>query len=43
MYFVLASARSARQMFVFSLAYLFLIFVLLLVDHGVRYAAGGGW
>jgi protoheme IX farnesyltransferase len=30
--------RSARQMFAFSLAYLFLIFALLLVDHGI-----GGW
>ena len=27
--------RSARQMFAFSLAYLFLIFALLLVDHGI--------
>jgi heme o synthase len=35
--------RSARQMFVFSLAYLFLIFVLLLVDHGICYALGGAW
>ncbi len=33
-----ATDRSARQMFAFSLAYLFLIFVLLLVDHGL----GGG-
>ena len=32
------SERSARQMFVFSLAYLFLIFVLLLADHAV-----GAW
>ena len=32
------SDRSARQMFLFSLAYLFLIFVLLLADHIV----GGG-
>jgi heme o synthase len=31
--------RSARQMFVFSLAYLFLIFCLVLVDRLV----GGGW
>src|SRR5579864_254907 len=30
--------RSARQMFAFSLAYLFLIFALLLADHGM-----GGW
>ncbi|HEV2189160.1 MAG TPA: heme o synthase [Stellaceae bacterium] len=30
--------RSARQMFAFSLAYLFLIFALLLADHGI-----GGW
>jgi heme o synthase len=34
--------RSARQMFAFSLAYLFLIFTLLLVDHGIEYAVGGG-
>jgi heme o synthase len=34
--------RSARQMFAFSLAYLFLIFTLLLVDHGIGYAIGGG-
>ena len=33
-----ATDRSARQMFAFSLVYLFLIFVLLLVDHGL----GGG-
>jgi protoheme IX farnesyltransferase len=33
--------RSARQMFMFSLLYLFLIFVLLLVDHAIRYALGG--
>ncbi|HWB48304.1 MAG TPA: heme o synthase [Stellaceae bacterium] len=32
--------RRARQMFAFSLAYLFLIFVLLLVDHGFGSAAG---
>ena len=32
------SERSARQMFAFSLAYLFLIFALLLADHGI-----GGW
>jgi protoheme IX farnesyltransferase len=32
------SERSARQMFVFSLAYLFLIFVLLLADHAI-----GAW
>jgi protoheme IX farnesyltransferase len=30
--------RSARQMFAFSLAYLFLIFMLLLIDHAI----GGG-
>jgi heme O synthase-like polyprenyltransferase len=29
-------------MFAFSLAYLFLIFTLLLVDHGIEYAVGGG-
>jgi protoheme IX farnesyltransferase len=33
--------RSARQMFAFSLAYLSLIFVLLLVDHGLRHLSGG--
>jgi protoheme IX farnesyltransferase len=33
--------RSARQMFAFSLAYLFLIFMLLLVDHAVGHVAGG--
>ena len=33
-----ATDRSARQMFAFSLAYLFLVFVLLLVDHRL----GGG-
>ena len=33
--------RSARQMFAFSLAYLFLIFSLLLADHAVGYAMGG--
>jgi protoheme IX farnesyltransferase len=27
--------RSARQMFAFSLLYLFLVFALLLADHGV--------
>jgi protoheme IX farnesyltransferase len=32
------SERSARQMFVFSLAYLFLIFALLLADHAI-----GAW
>jgi protoheme IX farnesyltransferase len=32
------SERSARQMFAFSLFYLFLIFALLLTDHGL-----GGW
>src|SRR5258708_21239003 len=32
------SERSARQMFAFSLGYLFLIFALLLADHGL-----GGW
>jgi protoheme IX farnesyltransferase len=31
--------RSARQMFQFSLLYLFLIFCLLLLDH----AGGGRW
>jgi heme o synthase len=31
--------RSARQMFAFSLVYLFLIFALLLADHGL----GGAW
>ena len=30
------SDRSARQMFAFSLLYLFLVFTLLLVDHGSR-------
>jgi heme o synthase len=30
-----ATDRSARRMFAFSLAYLFLVFVLLLVDHGL--------
>src|SRR5271170_7326488 len=34
--------RSARQMFAFSLAYLFLIFMLLLVDHFLWRAIGGG-
>jgi protoheme IX farnesyltransferase len=33
------SDRCARQMFAFSLVYLFLIFMLLLVDHGL----GVGW
>ena len=33
-----AGERSARQMFAFSLAYLFLVFALLLADHGI-----GGW
>jgi protoheme IX farnesyltransferase len=32
--------RSARRMFAFSLAYLFLIFTLLLVDHGVGVVLG---
>jgi protoheme IX farnesyltransferase len=32
------SERSARQMFAFSLGYLFLIFAFLLADHGI-----GGW
>jgi heme o synthase len=32
--------RSARRMFVFSLAYLFLIFTLLLVDHGIGNVLG---
>jgi protoheme IX farnesyltransferase len=32
----------ARQMFMFSLAYLFLIFVLLLADHAVWHAVVGG-
>src|ERR1700722_19492590 len=36
------SERSARQMFAFSLAYLFLIFMLLLVDHAISVAFGGG-
>jgi len=34
--------RSARQMFAFSLAYLFLIFMLLLVDHAIGPPIGGG-
>jgi heme o synthase len=34
--------RSARRMFAFSLAYLFLIFMLLLADHGLRLIGGGG-
>ena len=33
--------RSARQMFAFSLVYLSLIFMLLLVDHGIGHAFGG--
>jgi protoheme IX farnesyltransferase len=34
--------RSARQMFAFSLAYLFLVFMLLLVDHALGPALGVG-
>jgi heme o synthase len=34
--------HSARQMFLFSLAYLFLLFTLLLVDHAVMRPFGGG-
>jgi heme o synthase len=34
--------RAARQMFAFSLAYLFLIFMLLLVDHALGTPALGG-
>ncbi len=34
--------RSARQMFAFSLAYLALIFMLLLVDHAAMAPIGGG-
>jgi protoheme IX farnesyltransferase len=34
--------RSARRMFAFSLAYLFLIFVLLLADHAVAQNIGSG-
>jgi heme o synthase len=37
------STRSARQMFAFSLLYLFLIFSLLLVDHIGGGWLGGGW
>jgi protoheme IX farnesyltransferase len=36
-----ATDKSARQMFAFSLAYLFLIFTLLLADHGIALAMGG--
>jgi heme o synthase len=35
--------RAARQMFAFSLAYLSLIFTLLLVDRGASYLMGGAW
>jgi protoheme IX farnesyltransferase len=35
------SERSARQMFGFSLLYLFLIFALLLIDHGLEPGLGG--
>jgi protoheme IX farnesyltransferase len=34
--------RGARQMFGFSLAYLFLVFVLLLADHALWHVPGGG-
>ncbi|MBV9552511.1 MAG: protoheme IX farnesyltransferase [Alphaproteobacteria bacterium] len=34
--------RRAREMFAFSLAYLFLLFVLLLVDPALRLMGGGG-
>jgi protoheme IX farnesyltransferase len=34
--------KPARQMFAYSLAYLFLIFLLLLVDHAIAHAVGGG-